>query len=306
MMETAKRAIPLPSPGPQAGADRERIGLVGVGLLGTALAERLLRGGFDVVGFDPDPACMDRLRTLGGEAAGSLSELAASCRRILLSLPNSEVVQAVLEEVKGRLRPGQIVIDTTTGDPCSAVESGRTLEPLRVAYLDAAICGNSEQVRQGDVLVVAGGPAAAYEECQDVFAAFARRSWRVGDWGAGSKMKLTTNLVLGLNRAVLAEGLSFAGALRLDPELALTVLRESSSYSRVMDLKGRKMLERDFAPQARLAQHLKDLRLILEAGAETGAKLPLSDRHRQLLEQAEAAGLGALDNSAIIEVFRRA
>jgi 3-hydroxyisobutyrate dehydrogenase-like beta-hydroxyacid dehydrogenase len=72
-----------------------------------------------------------------------------------------------------------------------------------------------------------------------------------------------------------------------------------------MDLKGRKMLERDFAPQARLAQHLKDVRLMLEAAAEAGAKLPLSEQHRQLLEQAEAAGLGALDNSAIIEVFRR-
>jgi 3-hydroxyisobutyrate dehydrogenase-like beta-hydroxyacid dehydrogenase len=118
-------------------------------------------------------------------------------------------------------------------------------------------------------------------------------------------MKLTTNLALGLHRAVLAEALAFAEAQGLDPALALAVLRESSSYSRAMDLKGRKMLERDFTPQARLSQHLKDVRLMLEAGAETGARLPLSELHRQLLEQAEAAGLGALDNSAIIEVFRR-
>ncbi|MCY2954679.1 MAG: NAD(P)-dependent oxidoreductase [Planctomycetota bacterium] len=303
-METARRAVGPQPTRAQPGADREKIGLIGVGLLGTAMAERLLGGGFDVVGFDLEPACIDRLRTLGGKAAGSATELAASCRRIFLSLPNSEIVQGVLDQVKARLRPGQILIDTTTGDPRLATESGRTLEPLGVAYLDAAICGNSEELRRGDVLVVAGGPAAAFDECQDLFSAFARRSWRMGDWGTGSKMKLTTNLVLGLNRAVLAEGLSFAGALGLDPALALTVLLASSSYSRVMDLKGGKMLARDFTPQARLSQHLKDVRLILEAGAEAGAKLPLSEQHRQLLEQAEAAGLGGLDNSAIIEVLR--
>jgi 3-hydroxyisobutyrate dehydrogenase-like beta-hydroxyacid dehydrogenase len=160
-------------------------------------------------------------------------------------------------------------------------------------------------MRRGEVLVVAGGPEDAYQECQDLFTAFARRSWRVGDCGAGLKMKLTTNLVLGLHRAVLAEGLAFAEAMGLDPELALTVLGESSSYSRVMDLKGRKMLDREFNPQARLSQHLKDVRLILAAGAETGARLPLSEEHRRLLEQAETAGLGTLDNSAIVEVFRR-
>jgi 3-hydroxyisobutyrate dehydrogenase-like beta-hydroxyacid dehydrogenase len=273
--------------------------------MGTALAERFLSAGHEVLGFDREPACLDRLRTLGGMGALSATELAASCRRIVLSLPDGAVVGAVLEGIRRHLRPGQILIDTTTGGPRSAAEWGRTLEPLGVDYLDADICGNSDEVLRGDVLVVAGGPAAAFEECRDLFSAFARRSWHLGDWGAGSMMKLTANLVLGLHRAVLAEALSFAGALGLDPEVALTVLRESSSYSRVMDIKGRKMLERDFTPQARLSQHLKDLRLILETGAGAGAKLPLSERHRQLLEGAEAAGLGALDNSAIIEMFRR-
>ena len=119
-------------------------------------------------------------------------------------------------------------------------------------------------------------------------------------------MKLTTNLALGLHRAALAEALAFAGALGLDLDLALTVLRESSSYSRVMDVKGHKMLRRDYTPQARLSQHLKDVRLLLEAGAAAGLELPLSDLHRRLLERAEAAGLGGLDNSAIMEVFRKA
>ncbi len=153
--------------------------------------------------------------------------------------------------------------------------------------------------------MLAGGPEAAYEDCLDIFSTFARRTWRIGGWGAGSKLKLAANLVVGLHRAVLAEALSFAEALGLDPELVLAILRDSAAYSRVMDVKGRKMLERDFAPEARLSQHLKDVRLVLEAGREAGARLPLSELHRRLLEEAEAAGWGALDNSAIALVFRR-
>jgi 3-hydroxyisobutyrate dehydrogenase-like beta-hydroxyacid dehydrogenase len=104
---------------------------------------------------------------------------------------------------------------------------------------------------------------------------------------------------------VLAEGLSLAEALALDTERTLELLRASAAYSKVMDTKGQKMLARDYEPQARLSQHAKDVRLILEAGGRTGAALPLSLLHRELLQKAEAAGFGDADNSAVIEVFRR-
>ncbi|MGQ9589393.1 MAG: NAD(P)-dependent oxidoreductase [Planctomycetota bacterium] len=285
-------------------ATGKTIGLVGVGLMGAALAERLLAGGFRVLGFDIAPARLAALRSLGGEGAGSAREVFERARRVVLSLPASDAVRSVLSEAEGALRPEHLVVDTTTGDPRAAEERGRELERSGAAYLEAPISGNSDEVRRGEVLVLAGGPEAAYEACRDIFATFARRTWRIGAWGAASRVKLTTNLVLGLHRAALAEALSFARALGLDPELALAVLREGPAYSRVMDAKGRKMLDRDFAPQARLSQHLKDVRLILEAGREAGARLPLSELHRRLLEQAERAGLGALDNSAIAEVFR--
>jgi 3-hydroxyisobutyrate dehydrogenase-like beta-hydroxyacid dehydrogenase len=111
------------------------------------------------------------------------------------------------------------------------------------------------------------------------------------------------NLVLGLNRAALAEGLSLAAALKLDLPTTLATLQASAAYSAVMDAKGEKMLTGDFAPQARLAQHLKDVRLMLEAAGRTGIDLPLSQVHRQLLERAEALGFGELDNSAVIRAF---
>jgi 3-hydroxyisobutyrate dehydrogenase-like beta-hydroxyacid dehydrogenase len=116
-------------------------------------------------------------------------------------------------------------------------------------------------------------------------------------------MKLVVNLVLGLNRAALAEGLALAHHCGLDPTAALEVLRAGPAYSRMMDIKGAKMLAGDFTPQARLAQHLKDVRLILKLGEASGARLPLSTLHRALLEQLAAAGYHDADNSAIIRAF---
>ena len=117
-------------------------------------------------------------------------------------------------------------------------------------------------------------------------------------------MKLVSNLVLGLNRAALAEGLAFGSAIGLEPQAVLDVLRGSMAASRIMDTKGRKMIERDYAVQARLTQHLKDVRLMLDAAERLGLSLPLSAAHAELLEQAEAAGFGAVDNSAVIEAYR--
>jgi len=281
------------------------VGLIGVGLVGTALAERLRGAGFPVVGFDTSAEAMDRLHRLGGVPAAGAAEVTRQCPCTLISLPDSAIVHRVITDLQPRLAAGSIIVDTTTGAPADAAALGAALARSGVDFLDAAICGNSEEVRRREVLVVAGGPAAAFARCAGIFATFARRSFHLGDWGAGLHMKLTTNLVLGLHRAVLAEGLAFAESVGLAPAVAFEVLHASSSYSRVMDLKGQKMLASDFAPQARLSQHLKDVRLMLAAGADAGARLPLSDLHRRLLEEAEAAGLGTADNSAIIEVFRR-
>ena len=113
-------------------------------------------------------------------------------------------------------------------------------------------------------------------------------------------MKLVVNLVLGLNRAVLAEGLTFAESFGVDPVQALEVLRAGLSYSRVMDTKGQKMLQRNFAVEAKLSQHHKDVRLILDSAQRLQLDLPLSRVHDQLLAVAEAAGFGDADNSAVI------
>ncbi len=284
-------------------SDCEVIGLIGLGLMGSAMAERFLARGFEVLGFDIDAARLGALLNRGGRTGASVCQVAVSCRRIILSLPNSDAVQTVLGQLEPHLRSDHVIIDTTTGRPEAVLEAARRLAGRGVPYVEAMISGNSSQIRQGEVLIIAGGDAEAMAQCDDLFACLSTRVLHCGDSGSASKMKLVSNLVLGLNRAVLAEGLAFAGKLGLDLEQTLAVLRESMGYSRVMDTKGDKMIAGDFEPQARLSQHLKDVRLILSAADGSRARVPLSRAHAQLLEQAELQGLGALDNSAIIRVF---
>ncbi|MCP5519027.1 MAG: NAD(P)-dependent oxidoreductase [Verrucomicrobiales bacterium] len=280
-----------------------RVGLVGVGLLGAALAERLIAGGRRVLGFDVDPARLRVLDQVGGESAVSAEDVVAHCDTVVLSLPTSRIVAALLGELIPRLTSRHVLLDTTTGAPDDAVRAGERVGAVGAAYLDSTVSGSSEQVRRGEGLVMVGGDREAFELCRPLLERLADRVVHVGPVGSGAKMKLATNLVLGLNRAALAEGLAFAGALGLDPAQTLAILQASPAASRIMEAKGPKMVTGDFRPQARLSQHLKDVRLILELGRETGARLPLSETHRTLLKEAEAAGWGGLDNSAIFKTL---
>jgi 3-hydroxyisobutyrate dehydrogenase-like beta-hydroxyacid dehydrogenase len=283
---------------------RGRVGLVGIGLMGSALAERLIDGGMTVLGYDINPSRCELLAALGGEPVDGAPAVARHCDQIVLSLPDSSVVEETLAVIGGGgLTADRVIVDTTTGDPLDAAAFGDRLAGRGGAYLDATISGSSAQVRAGNVTVMVGGPEPAFSQCRPLFGTFARNMFHIGPCGSGSRMKLLTNLVLGLNRAALAEGLAFARAMGIDPAQALSMLRESMAYSRIMDTKGQKMVSGDFEPDARLSQHLKDVRLILEAAGEAGARLPLSRTHQTLLETAEAAGLGPLDNSAIFRAF---
>ena len=286
-------------------ADRP-VGVIGLGLMGGALAERLIGASFSVIGYDIDAAQCKALERIGGSVVLGAADVASRCDRVILSLPTTDVVEKVIGQMDAELRPDQIIVDTTTGDPERTAALGARLARRGVLYLDATVSGSSAQAKSGDVIVMAGGRRDVFDACEDVFRCFARRWFHVGDWGSGARMKLASNLVLGLNRAALAEGLAFAKSLGLDLEATLAILAESAAYSRVMDTKGRKMITGDFTPQAKLSQHLKDVRLILAAAASAGIDLPLSAEHRKLLEACEAAGFADADNSAIIRAFQGA
>lgn len=266
----------------------DRLGIIGMGLMGSAVMKRTAAA----CGWD-----LDATRCVNSATA---DDVFGRCEVVFLCLPNSSIVREVLHGLT--LKPGLILIDTTTGDPAEMAALGAELAAQGIHYLDATISGSSAQLATGDVLIMAGGDAAVFERCRALFAQLARDAVHTGPCGSGAKMKLVTNLVLGLNRVALAEGLVLADELGVEGNQALDVLRRSMAYSRIMDTKGKKMLERDFTPQAKLSQHLKDVRLMLAASS---IPLPLSETHRQLLEKAEALGFGDADNSAVIEAISK-
>lgn len=277
------------------------VGVVGLGLMGTAISERLLERGYSVRVWN---RTREKASPLIERGAVWSDDPVATCDRVLISLYSSDVVAEVVDRMNGGLHPGQYLIDTTTGDPEQTVSLGRNLAARGINYLDAPISGSSEQTRRGEAVLMVGGEKSAFDACADLWSVLGKKVFHTGTCGSAAKMKLVTNLVLGLNRAVLAEGLAFASAVGIEPEDALKVLKDSPAYSRAMDIKGPKMVKADFSVQARLAQHLKDVKLMLEEAESVGMSLPLSTTHQGLLERAVAAGLGDLDNSAIVEVFR--
>ncbi len=280
----------------------ESIGLIGVGLLGSAIAVRLILAGRRVTGFDVSETCRLHLQEFGGRVADSAADVFRNCRVVILSLPDSEIVQRLINDVADTI-DSHLIIDTTTGAPECARLLATRLEKLGTGYLDATVVGSSEHARRGEAVMLVGGKLDAFEFVLPLLRELSSTQFHTGLCGSGATAKLIVNLVLGLNRAVLAEGLSLARGCGVDLPQMLEILQSGAAYSRVMDTKGLKMLSGDFTPQARLDQHWKDVRLILELGQQQGVPLPLSQVHHELLERASAMGFGASDNSAVIRAF---
>ncbi|MFM8726471.1 MAG: NAD(P)-dependent oxidoreductase [Planctomycetaceae bacterium] len=277
------------------------IGVIGLGLMGTAITERLLQFGWQPHIWNRSP---EKIGPLAERGAIPSNNPIADCRRVIISLYSSDVVEQVLGQFLPALQAGQILIDTTTGSPEFSEQLAARLQQSGAALLDAPISGSSEQTRRGEACVIVGGEPDIFQQCRNLWPVLGSSVFHVGCSGSAARMKLVTNLVLGLNRAALAEGLVYAASQGISPSAALEVLRGSAAYSRQMDTKGAKMIAADYSVQARLSQHLKDVRLIVETAAAAGLSLALTNAHQQLLEQAETLGFGASDNSAVLEAIR--
>lgn len=284
------------------------VGIVGLGLMGEVYAQRLIDAKIPVIGFDIDAARRARLAEMGGRPASSIAELAKIVRCVIVAVFNTEQVEDVIE---GHLLPalgdgsGKVVLCMSTCDPDRVAALARRISPRGIRYLDVPVSGTSDQVRRGDGVALIGGEAAIAEEMKIVFDTLFARRFHVGKIGDGGRAKLAVNLILGLNRLALAEGLVFAERLGLDPAAFLEVARASASYSQVMETKGPKMVRGDFSAEGRVKQTLKDAHLMLDQAAAAGQKLPALALHADVLEACVRAGEADLDNSAIIKEVRR-
>ncbi|WP_179283236.1 NAD(P)-dependent oxidoreductase [Bordetella genomosp. 9] len=314
------------------------VGIAGLGLMGSASAQRLALAGFELRGYDVDPARCAQFANTGEPARAavqSLADLAVQCDAIVLAVFDTEQVEQALFGPTGIVQaakaPAQSAARSAAQSAKVAVEAaaraaGRmptivcisTCDPDRIAavaqrcaaqgvpFVESPISGTSATLAKGEAVGLVAGRDQDLALAAPVLDALCARRYAMGAPGNAARAKLAVNLVLGLNRAALAEGLQFAGQLGLDPQEFLSVLTGSAAYSRVMEVKGPAMAQRRFdPPQSRVDQSLKDFRLILEQGQSRSQRLPFAEVYVRMLEDCVAHGEAQFDNAAIIEAIAR-
>src|SRR3989441_9755378 len=281
----------------------KRIAVVGVGLLGSAVASRLLAGGFTVTGYDTRPDQMAGLASRGLKTASSLSDAAAGAEAVFTILPSLDSVEASFLGAGGLLGivpRTATLIQMSTVSPTLTRRLAAAADAAGIGFLDAPMSGTSAMVERGDCTIFVGGDPSRLAACRPVFAAIAKRTVHVGPVGSASLAKLATNLLVGLNTAALAEALVLGEKGGLAPAALLDILRDSAAASKMVEVRGPLMVERRFEPQMKLDLFLKDFRLMLEEGQRLGVPLPLTSLTQQLCTATAAAGRGAEDLAALI------
>lgn len=284
------------------------IGLIGIGLMGMACARRMRAAGLELLGYDVDPQKLDALIKIGGTAATSVEEIARDCHKVVLAVFNTDQVEETVAALVASLptgKPPLIALCVSTCDPDRIAKLYARTPAHKVRYVESPVSGTSQQTEQGDALGMIGGDPAAAADAKEVLDAICPRRHHLGAAGNGGRAKLAINLILGVNRAALAEGLVFAQKLGLDPGAFLKVARESAAQSQVMDIKGPKMVSGDFTPHGFITQSRKDFLLMLEQAKARGQGLPLAETYVSIVDGCVAAGEGDWDNSAVIEEIRR-
>lgn len=284
------------------------VAVIGLGLMGEVYARRLLDARIPVIGYDIDPSKRDRLAAIGGRSVDSIAELAKPARCIIIAVFNTDEVEDVIEQhLLPALGEGskKIVLCMSTCDPDKVSALAERVTPRGIHYLDVPVSGTSEQVRRGEGVALVGGDVAILAEVKPLLDILFARSFHVGKIGDGGRAKLAVNLILGLNRLALAEGLVFAERMGLDPAAFLEVARGSASYSQVMDTKGPKMVRGDFSPEGRARQTLKDVHLMLSQAMALGQRLNMLEVHEDVLQACVRAGEADMDNSVVIREVRR-
>jgi putative dehydrogenase len=280
------------------------VGVIGLGLMGTALAERLVGAGIALSGFDIDPNRCDKFSDDGGKIAASAIDLAGTSHAIVIAVYDGAQVEALLGELeKSHARPALICTTTCAPGEIERIAAGATNAGF--TFVEAPISGTSAEVRDGSAAMLVAGDADAIAVLDALLTALCPRRTRVGNIGGASRTKLAINLILQNNRAALAEGIVFAERLGLDGQAFLAAAQQSAAYSRVMDTKGEKMLSRDFRPQSHIAQTLKDAELILHEARQRGLHLPMTEAQADLLRAAIALEGPERDSAAVIEAIRQ-
>lgn len=285
---------------------KQRIGLIGVGLMGSVMARNLISGGFSVIVHDIDGAKVEEIVKAGGKKVSSPDQIASQVDVIIMSLPTAKDVNDAVKALKllETGRKGLVVLDASTIEPEASAELVAQLREKGIEMLDSTVSGTPEMCAAKENIFMVGGKKEIFEQCAPIFAAMSKESIYMGDTGTGLAIKLVVNLVLAVNRMALAEGLTLAKKSGLDQLQTLEVLRKSAAYSKSMEQKGYRMVNKQFSPPiGRLRSAIKGLRLALALGAKVNCPLPLLSLNVQAMASEIAKGRGELDSADIISFY---
>jgi 3-hydroxyisobutyrate dehydrogenase-like beta-hydroxyacid dehydrogenase len=284
------------------------VGVVGLGLLGHAVASRLRAAGHGVVGHDVLPERVAALRALGGQPAPSAAAVAEAADPICTLLPSLAAVEAAILGPAGVLagaRPGRTLVQMSTISPALTERLAREAAARGMLFLDCPVSGTSAMVARGDGILFVGGEAEVYARWRPLLETILPRALHVGRAGQAMVVKLAANLLVGLHTAAAAEALTLVRRAGLDPGAVLEILTASAGTSRMLELRGPMIVKEEYPAQMKLTLFMKDLGLILDAGAAAGAPLPLTETARALFAAAEAAGHGAEDLAVVAAALDR-
>ena len=280
-----------------------RVGVVGTGIMGGPMARNLLRAGHAVTVHNRSPARMAPLVDEGATPAASPREVAAAVEVVVICVPDTPDVEAVVAGPDGILagaKPGLLVIDTSTIAPDAARTLAERAARQQVDFVDAPVSGGERGAIDGTLSIMAGGRREAFDRAAPVFAAIGKKATYMGGPGQGQMTKLVTQVVGEATLAAVAEGILLGERAGLDPQALVEAIGGGAATSWMWTSLGPRMQQRDFAPGFMVKLQQKDLRLALAAASAVGTPLPVTALVQQLLASVEAHGGGRLGTQAIV------
>ncbi len=284
----------------------QRIGIIGLGQMGTPIATFLLKAGYAVAGCDVAPERMAALAPLGLKSARTPREAATEAELVILSLRSWADVTSVVEGKEGILqgaREGLIIADCSTVPPLESRAMAERLGSRGIHWMDVPVSGAANQARQGNMVFMVGGEKRIFEAIKPVFDRVGKKTVYVGKSGDAVMMKSVVNHVLFLNQAAAIEGLVLGRKAGLDPAILLDVLVSGAAESDLLRARGKDMLAGDFSAKGALWIAAKDLALSLQSARALGVALPMGGLYQQLLQSAQARGWDQEDATVVMRIY---
>ena len=281
------------------------VGIIGLGIMGGAIARNLMERGWAVVGFDTEPSRRSELERDGVTIAADAGSVASRVATIMTSLPNAEAANAVATQIAGCGQPARIVIELSTLTIADKLHFKAILEPAGHIALDCPLSGTGAQAAVRDLVVYASGDSAAIARCNGLFADFAKQSADLGDYGNGSRMKFVANHLVAIHNVASAEAMLLAERAGLDLKQVIEMVAPGAGGSRMFQMRAPMMANRLYEPATmRISTWKKDMAIIAEFAGELGCETPLFTLTQPVYTEAMAMGLGNQDTAAVFEVLK--